>query len=65
MWPVELGREETRRGLEDLVRPDSSVVVPGRCPESTWSRRTPCRTVSADPTPSLDTTAFIAAHSVS
>jgi len=79
MWPVELGREESRGRLEDLVRrlssatsffraltwADSSVVVPGRVPESIWSRRTHWRTVSAVPMPSLLATAFIAAHSVS
>ncbi len=79
MWPVELGREESRGRLEDLVPrlssatsflsaltwADSSVVVPGRVPESIWSRRTHWRTVSAVPMPSLLATAFIAAHSVS
>ncbi len=41
------------------------VVVPGRVPESIWSRRTHWRTVSAVPMPSLLATAFIAPHSVS
>jgi amino acid transporter len=31
---------------------DSSVVVPGRAPPSTWAWRTHLRTVSAQPTPS-------------
>nr|WP_301175515.1 hypothetical protein [Actinomadura geliboluensis] len=28
LWPVELGREETRSGLEDLVRPPQLGVLP-------------------------------------
>jgi hypothetical protein len=48
-----------------LIWADSSVVVPGRVPESIWSRRTHYRTVSAVPMPSLLATAFIAAYSVS
>jgi hypothetical protein len=48
-----------------LTWTDSSDVVPGRIPLSIWSRRIHWRTVSAVPMPSLDATAFIAAHSVS
>jgi hypothetical protein len=42
---------------------DSSVVVPGCAPASTWVWRTHLRTVSAQPTPSSRATSLIAAHS--
>jgi hypothetical protein len=42
---------------------DSSVVIPGRAPPSTWAWRTHLRTVSAQPTPSSRATSLIAAHS--
>jgi hypothetical protein len=45
-----------------LSSADSSLVMPGRCPESTSARRTQVRTVSAA-TPNLAATDPIAAHS--
>jgi hypothetical protein len=77
VWPVELGREETRRRLEDLIGPaqltdlglsrrssaDSSLLTPGRVPASTSARRTHLRTVSVVPMPSFSATDRIASHS--
>ena len=51
MWPVELGREETRRGVEDLICLLQLGVL--------LLQRLDLRGLS------LDATAFIAAHSVS
>lgn len=79
MWPVELGREEdapafrmssARRSpafslFSRFGSTDSSLVTPGRVPESTWSCRTHLRSVSVVPIPGLAATAFIADHSVS
>ena len=77
MWPVEFGREESRRALEDRVgalelgvlrfsrlsSADSSVVTPGRLPASTSAWRHHLRTASGVPTPSNCATLLIAAHS--
>jgi hypothetical protein len=46
-----------------LICADSSVVVPGRCPESTSSRFTQFRRVSAEPVPRFWATALKAADS--
>src|SRR5260370_20737184 len=69
--------EESRRRLEDLIRPaqlgvlrfsrlistDSSLVTPGRWPASTSAWRTHLRSVSAVPMPSFSATAQIAGQS--
>ena len=66
LWPVELGREESRRRLQNCVGslqfcvlPPQPLqlrrllgVVPARAPTSTSAWRTHFRTVSAVPTPS-------------
>jgi hypothetical protein len=39
--------------LSALICSDSSLVIPGRCPESIFARRTYLRSVSGDPIPSL------------
>jgi hypothetical protein len=77
LWAVEFRREESRRRLEDLIRPaqlgvlrfsrlisaDSSLVTPGRWPASTSAWRTHLRSVSAVPMPSFSATAQIAGQS--
>jgi hypothetical protein len=30
LWPVELGREESRRALEDFIRPSQLSVLPAQ-----------------------------------
>jgi hypothetical protein len=75
----ELGREETRRGLQDLTGQPQLRVLPlqrlellrlplGRAQPLTGIdlilARTHLRNVSVDPMPSFTATAFIAAHSV-
>jgi hypothetical protein len=74
---VELRREESRRRLEDLIRPaqlgvlrfsrlisaDSSLVTPGRWPASTSAWRTRLRSVSAVRMPSFSATAQVAGQS--
>jgi hypothetical protein len=61
--PRDLGPAFSR--FSRLSSADSSVVVPGREPESTCAWRTHLRTVSAVPTPSRRATSLIAAHSES
>ncbi|WSD72949.1 hypothetical protein OG978_39640 [Streptomyces sp. NBC_01591] len=46
-----------------LICADSSVIVPGRCPESISSRLTQFRRVSAEPIPGFWATALSAADS--
>ncbi len=78
MWPVELGREETCCGLEDLVRPLQFGVLllqrvdlcgflcsrPGPSAAVDLVLADHERSGSVEPIPSLLATAFIAAHSV-
>lgn len=77
LWPVELGREENRRRLEDLSGPPQLSVLPLQPPDlgmllarqtrpppgvtSAW--RTHLRSVSAVPMPSFSATAQIAGQS--
>jgi hypothetical protein len=77
LWVVELRREDSRRRLEDLIRPaqlgvlrfsrlisaDSSLVTPGRWPASTSAWRIHLRSVFAVPMPSFAATAQIAGQS--
>jgi hypothetical protein len=75
--PVQLGRGESRRRLENLtlawrspafsrfsrlISACSADVVPGRWPASISARRTYLRSVSAVPMPSFLATAQIAAY---
>jgi hypothetical protein len=78
MRAVELRREESRRRLEDLIRPAqlgnsffnslisamSSLVLPGRTSPSIWARRSHLRSDSGEVIPSLPAIDRIASYSL-